>query len=334
MNERSNFPIDFVVTWVDGSDSNWLKSRKIFESDNQDDKSEARFRDYDLFNYWFRAVEKYAPWVNKIYLVTDNQVPEWLNVEHEKLVLVDHTNIIPQKNLPTFNSSAIEVNLKNIEELSEHFVLFNDDMFLNAPVNPEDFFWFDGNPRDTAGLNAIMPIEDFDHIVANNMIIINKNFKKSEVITKNVFKFFNIKNGPLNIYTLFLLFLPRFTRFYDLHIPYSILKSEFKSVMNDNNQLYEETSKNKFRSIRDITIWSVRYTQIAKGIFKPRRFDFGKFYNLTQIDKIVRDIEKCKHKVIDINDSDKVDSEQFKKNIKDLHKAFDRHLLKKSDYEN
>lgn len=333
MNKYPNFPIDFVVTWVDGSDDKWLKKRSLFDEKNSDDKTETRFRDYNLFNYWFRGVEKYAPWVNKIYLVTDNQIPTWLNLEHPKLVWIDHKQIISENNLPTFNSSAIEVNLKNIEDLSEHFVLFNDDMFLNASVKASDFFWHDGKPRDTVGLNAIMPVEDFDHIVANNMIVINKKFHKFQVIRSNFFKFFNFKNGPLNVYTLFLLFLPRFTRFYDLHIPYSILKSEFISVMNENNDLYKLTSRNKFRSIQDITIWSVRYTQLAKGLFKPRRYNFGKFYDLTKTDIIVKDIKNSKHKVIDINDSDVISRQEFSKVVYDLKTAFDSHLEHKSEFE-
>ncbi|AVH74999.1 stealth family protein [Weissella koreensis] len=333
MAKELEFPIDFVVTWVDGADPKWLKKRNIFEDGNMDDKSETRFRDYNLFNYWFRAVEKYAPWVNKIYLVTDNQIPEWLNVDHEKLVLIDHKDIIEKDNLPTFNSNAIEVNLFKIKKLSEHFVIFNDDMFLNAPVEPSDFFWFDGRPRDTAGLNAIMPVEDFDHITANNITIINKKFNKMNVIKHNFFKFFNLKNGPLNIYTLLLLFLPRFTRFYDLHIPYSNLKSEFTNVMKENKDFFEVTSSNKFRSTSDISIWSVRYTQIAKGNFKPRKFNFGKFYNLTQIEEITQDIKRSKHKVIDINDSSDVDSILFQERVSQLYKAFNVHLSKKSEYE-
>lgn len=334
MNKKVGFNIDFVVTWVDGQDSNWLNKRREFENNNSDDKSETRFRDYSLFNYWFRAVEKYAPWVNQIYLVTDEQVPEWLNLKHSKVTLIDHKDIISNEYLPTFNSSAIEVNLVNIKNLSEHFVLFNDDMFLNAPVKPTDFFWYDGRPRDTAGLNAVMPIEDFDHMVVNNMAIINKKFNKFEVIKSNYGKFFNIKNGPLNIYTLLLLFLPRFTRFYDLHIPYSILKSEFSEVMVENNNLFEITSSHKFRSIQDITIWSVRYTQIAKGKLKPRMFNFGKFYNLTQWERIIKDIHKSNHKIIDINDSDKINNYEFDTIIAKLKMAFDNKLDKKSQFEN
>lgn len=333
MNRKIDFPVDFVVTWVDGSDKRWLSKRQEYEKINLDDQAEARFRDYNLFHFWFRAVEKYAPWVNKIYLVTDNQIPVWLNTSHPKLVIVDHSDIIDEKYLPTFNSSAIELNLKNIKMLSEHFVLFNDDMFLNAPVKPTDFFWYDGMPRDTAGFNTIMPVENFDHVVANNMIIINKKFNKFSVICKQFTKFFNIKNGPLNIYTSLLLFFPRFTRFYDLHLPYSIIKSEFEKVMDENIVIYEETSSNRFRSTTDITIWSVRYTQLAEGLFKPRRYNFGKFYTLKKVDKIVRDIKYGYHKVIDINDSDDVSSAEFVNTVRKLSEAFRNKLSKKSKFE-
>lgn len=333
MQKEITFPIDFVITWVDGSDSEWIEKRKKFEQNNNDDKEETRFRDYKLLRYWFRSVEKYAPWVNNIYFVTDNQIPEWLNIGHNKLKIINHQDFIPHQYLPTFNSSAIEVNLKNIEGLSEHFVLFNDDMFLNDVTKPTDFFWYDGSPRDTAGFNAIMPVEDFDHILTNNMIIINKNFNKFSVLKKQFTKFFNVKNGPLNLYTMLLLFLPRFTRIYDLHIPYSILKSEFINVMGQNYREYKVTSSNKFRSIDDITIWSVRYTQIVKGLFKPRIYNFGKFYNISQIDTIVSDIRKSKHSVIDINDSDTISQGDFNKIVIVLRQEFNNKFRNKSKFE-
>lgn len=71
--------------------------------------------------YWFRGVEKFAPWVNKVYLVMDNQKPDWLNLESEKLVLVDHKEIINNDYLPVFSSNTIECNIHKIPNLSEHF---------------------------------------------------------------------------------------------------------------------------------------------------------------------------------------------------------------------
>ena len=58
--------IDFVVTWLDSSDSEWQKSLATYRPNTTGDVSEARFRDMNIFRYWFRAVEQYAPWVRKI----------------------------------------------------------------------------------------------------------------------------------------------------------------------------------------------------------------------------------------------------------------------------
>ena len=79
--------IDFVITWVDGNDPAWRKDFEYYsELEGRDiDKRVVRFRDWENLQYWFRGVEKFAPWVNKIYFVTYGHVPGWLNTEHPKL---------------------------------------------------------------------------------------------------------------------------------------------------------------------------------------------------------------------------------------------------------
>ncbi|WP_417161598.1 Stealth CR1 domain-containing protein, partial [Streptococcus sp.] len=71
-----NFPIDFVVTWVDGSDPNWRAKKSKYDStfttSENNMNSDKAYREWGTFKYWFRGVEKFAPWVNKVYLVTDN----------------------------------------------------------------------------------------------------------------------------------------------------------------------------------------------------------------------------------------------------------------------
>ena len=123
--------IDFVVTWVDGNDVAW-QAEKIRYSPKKTDSGneENRFRDWGLMKYWFRGIEKFAPWVNHVYFITWGHVPEWLNLEHEKLSIIKHSDYIPDEYLPTFNSNVIELNLHRIPQLSEHFVLFNDDMIF------------------------------------------------------------------------------------------------------------------------------------------------------------------------------------------------------------
>ena len=87
---------------------------------------------------------QYAPWIHKIYIVTDNQVPSWLDTSNPKVRIVDHKEIMPEICLPCFNSAVIEHFLYNIPGLSEHFLYANDDMFVNRPVKPDDFFAQDG----------------------------------------------------------------------------------------------------------------------------------------------------------------------------------------------
>ena len=108
--------IDFIVTWVDSNDPEWIKSYNYYRPEKPITDS-ARFRNWDIFRYWFRAVERYAPWVNKVFLVTNGRFPDWINPECKKLVLVKHSDYIPKKYLPTFNSNTIELNFGRIKEL-------------------------------------------------------------------------------------------------------------------------------------------------------------------------------------------------------------------------
>lgn len=328
---KINFPIDFVVLWVDDSDENWQQQKNIYKRLENDDKSNSRFRDAGLFKYWFRSVEKYAPWVNHIYLVTNGQVPKFLNLDNKKITLIRHSDIMPEDALPTFNSNAIEFCINSIPNLNEHFVVFNDDMFLNKSVKPNDFFSSKGIPKDTAGLNQVMPIENFDHIIANNISIINNSFNKAEVLKKQWRLFFNLKNGPLNIYTMLLYFFPRFSRLYDLHIPYSFRKSLFDKFVDANRELVSETIHTKFRSITDISLWGIRYFQIVSGNISPRKYNFGKFYTYNEGGKIIKDIINQRHHIIDINDSEVNNYTQIISNIVD---AFEKQLPTKSSFEN
>mgnify|MGYP000949357810 FL=1 len=138
--------IDFVVSWVDGNDPEWIAEKNKFSPGiNKTFNTNIRYRDYGLFKYWFRSIEKYAPWVNKIYVVTSGQKPEWLNIHADKIVFVKHSDFIPEEYLPTFNSNAIELNLHRIKGLSENFVLFYDDMYLINDVAKKGWNILTGN---------------------------------------------------------------------------------------------------------------------------------------------------------------------------------------------
>lgn len=141
--------IDLVYLWVDGSDPKWKKKKQLFTGapvDNSEMNTEGRYANNDELKYSLRSVEKHAPWIRNIFIVTDDQRPEWLNTENPKIKIVDHTSIIPAEALPTFNSSVIEYFLYRIPGLSEYFLYANDDMFFNADLAPDFFFEKDGYP--------------------------------------------------------------------------------------------------------------------------------------------------------------------------------------------
>ena len=142
-------PIDAVYTWVDGSDPAWrAKKRATLEALGarasclqESAISDVRYRSRDELRYSLRSLERFAPFVRKVYLVTDHQRPDWLDVGHPSLELVFHEDLFPDpSHLPTFCSRAIECHLHRIRGLSERFLYFNDDVMLARPTTPADFF--------------------------------------------------------------------------------------------------------------------------------------------------------------------------------------------------
>ena len=135
--------IDLVYLWVDGNDPDWQAQKAKWieiESGVKSSNSPARWRDNNEFLYSVRSVAKFAPWINHIYIITGfGQVPKWLNINHPKITIVDHSEILPADALPTFNSMAIEAGIINIPGLSEYFLLANDDTFFGREIGP-DFF--------------------------------------------------------------------------------------------------------------------------------------------------------------------------------------------------
>lgn len=142
--------IDLVYTWVDGNDPEWQKKKAAATGDTinarPDGDCKGRYADNDELKFSLRSVDLYAPWIRRIFIVTDNQVPAWLDTSNPRIRIVDHRDIIPAQYLPCFNSTLIEHFICRIPGLAEHFILANDDMMLNKPVTPADFFDTDGNP--------------------------------------------------------------------------------------------------------------------------------------------------------------------------------------------
>lgn len=329
--------MDFVLIWVDGSDPEWQKEKARYSGEPLDNNP-ARFRDWGLLKYWFRGVEKFAPWVDKIRFITCGHAPEWLHLEHEKIDFIKHADYIPQKYLPTFNSHTIELNFHRIKNLSEEFVYFNDDMFLISPVRPRDFFK-KGVPCEEATMKYFLPQNygKAKSIDGFNMSLLNKNFNKKKVIRSHPSNFFHPSYGLRNnLYSLYTLAAPAFSGFSRTHTAQSFLKSTFAEVWEKESEFLDSTSACKFRSFQNVNQYLMRYWQIAQGKMAPtplhkvrKRFDLDVDYSET----IAQEIRRQKYQVICINEDENENLEPFEKIQSQLIGAFESILPEKSSFE-
>lgn len=259
---NKEYPIDLVYLWVDGSDKNWFeKKQKYLQSENKSYSTEAldecRTRDNDELKYSLRSVEKYLPWINKIYIVTDNQIPAWLDTDNPKIKVVFHQDFMPQEILPSFNASVIELYLHKIPNLSEYFLYANDDTFVNKELSPEFFFDNEGKP-----------------VVRLNKSLSQKMASKSDYA-----------NMIVSMQTLI---KEKYGKFYDFEPHHNLdayTKSLFKGCANEFPDEFKKASR--FRSKNDaqrslISFYALATNQ-AKFKFIPRtdfHLPFGtKFYN-------------------------------------------------------
>ena len=138
--------IDAVYTWVNDQDENWKQKKQYYcnialkNKDNMFPESicEQRFRNHNEVEFSVKSIKKFAPWIRKIFIITDGQIPKFDN--YEKIIIIDHKDIIEKIFLPTFNSHVIEANLHKIPGLSKRFIYFNDDVFLAKKLQKQHFF--------------------------------------------------------------------------------------------------------------------------------------------------------------------------------------------------
>ncbi|MDE6616417.1 MAG: Stealth CR1 domain-containing protein, partial [Lachnospiraceae bacterium] len=286
--------VDFVLAWVDGSDNEWQKEKAQYCGKNtSEDGREERYRDWDILKFWFRGVEKYASWVNKIFFVTWGHLPSWLNTHNPKLEIVNHASYIPEQFLPTFNSHTIELNFHRIKGLSEQFVYFNDDFFITNPVKQEDFF-VNGIPKDMLALQPVVANVDnpvMPYIYLNNSMLLAKHFDKRSNIKKQPGSYFHTGYPFMYFfYNMLEMAFPKFTGFYTVHGPSPFLKSTFETIWHEEGDFLSSTCMHKFRDKEDASQYLIREWQKLSGNFKPanvkklcRYFELGndnrKLYN-------------------------------------------------------
>lgn len=334
-------PIDFVVTWLDSSDPEWIKSLNFYSPDSKGHKEEARFRSTDFFAYWFRAVEKYAPWVHKVYLVTNGKFPDWINKDCSKLELVKHADFIPKEYLPTFNCRTIELHLHKIKGLSEHFVYFNDDMLLNAPVKP-DYYFRNGLPCDINNETCFnVPIytskDKFGNYISMlaDIGIINRHFNRRNTVRQSPKRWFGLHLGIRGLIMSGILLDKRlFIGFSNYHTEQTYLKCVFEELWEKEPNVLKE-SCTRFRQDNTVNNYIFRYWQLAKNLFYPLKRKSA-FYFLIErdvVNKIEQTLQKEEMISICLNDTGLCTKENFIYINKELKLLFEKKFPQKCSFE-
>lgn len=250
MINHTNINIDLVYLWVDGNDPNWIaKHNKFSEKTKSTTQTncKGRFADNNELKYSLRSVEAYAPWIRKIFIVTDHQTPAWLNTQNPKIRIVDHTEIMPAISLPCFNSRIIEHCIYMIPGLAEKFLYANDDMFFNRPVTPDTFFAADG-----------LPIIRFNHSRLRNWYLTFKE-KCLGIPMKNYVR--AIRNSAELVKNKYGIFYSGKTH----HNIDAYLKSDYQHTRKVFEQEIEATLSNHIRSNNDIQRNIYSYVPLAEG---------------------------------------------------------------------
>lgn len=307
-------PIDFVVTWVDGSDPAWQRERAKFFGDdmlNSNGNGVGRYRDWVTFRYWFRAVEAYAPWVRYVHLVTWGHVPKWLNRECPKLKVVNHQDYMPAEFLPTYNCNPLELNLFRIPDLSEHFVYFNDDIMLTRPVSPEEFF-IGGLPCHTG---VAVPWINRDnelpyHLFFNGFGLANRKNDIRTCIKEHPEKFFSHVYGPMLKYNVEAYRNEGLPGMYFTHMGAPFCKSSMQRTWEKYEKECTETCGYRLRDIHQLTHQIYSIEDILSGSFVPAKNDWGTIVQIENMDAIRWTYESKRHKMICFSDRDNMTEEE------------------------
>lgn len=327
--------IDFVITWVDMNDPKWQADFSKYSGRKENTKngvSEARFRDNGFLRYWFRGVEKFAPWVRRIHFVTSGQKPEWLDESNPKINLVNHKDYIPEEFLPTYNSVVIERYIHRIPGLADHFVYFNDDFYIINTITPARFFR-NGMPCDIAAFLYNPSWSQWYKRIKNNLKIINRHFDKREVMSRDRDKWFHKSYGSKARWNYLLKPYGKFITLRTPHNAQPYLKSTFEEVWAVAGKELTETSVNRFRALNDLTPELFRTWQICRGNFEPYNTysDTKMFPLMVRPRQAVRAIYNQSYSLICLNDN--VHIRNYDRVMADIRAAFESILPEKSGFE-
>lgn len=235
---------------------------------------------------------------------------------------------MPQEYLPSFNASAIEMNLHRIEDLSENYLYFNDDMYMIRDCKPSDFYK-NGLPKLFAVYDAVVPWSPFTGIYHNNIELIYRHFPNKAAMKASPWKFFNYRYG-LRMFKNLVLLPWGPTGYVNPHLPVPMKKSTLAHLWDIEFDTLDKTSRNQLRDYKvDVNQYICQNWQIESNQFYPIAHNIGKSIDLNRLDQLDR-IFKDKHKkLLCVNDN--VDFKE--ENLLRFKKFLDERYPEKSAFE-
>lgn len=259
--------IDAVITWVDGNDPKHRKKRvrlaKRYKKKNTTSlltgSDETRFIENGELKYCLASIHKNTPWINKIYLVTDNQTPNFLTSELQNkynIEIVDHSTLFKSFEwaLPTFNSRTIETMLWKIPGISPRFIYFNDDFIITKPTSPDHFF------KDSKVVlrGSWRKIGNYGKIRLQLNRLVSHFLKKTFNITRSMHLLLQIRSAEAAGFKNKYFRLP--------HVPHPIHTGTLDSFFSEHEELLTENIKYHFRDTKQFnSIYLSHHLEIKKN---------------------------------------------------------------------
>ena len=289
-------PIDIILPWVNVSDETWKNEFIRFRETETGDKQDGRFRDCNTLKYVLRSIEENCPWCRYIFLVLagPSQIPAWLNTSNPRLKLIYHKDFIPSNFLPTYNSLLIEMFYPMIDELSEHFILINDDMLFTTKKDAEFYFKSD------------LPVYNI-----KERICYNDDFSAWMINSKNLLT--HISKVKCGIYDTF-------------HMPVQYKKSVCLFILEKIKDALKDIFKDsRFRQRYNIIHFIYYYAHIILKKYTASNESRGKFYFFNN----TKQRYDFNHAAVCLNESGEIDDTD----ILSLTKQLEEQFPKKSSFE-
>ncbi|KAJ6228945.1 hypothetical protein M0813_08444 [Anaeramoeba flamelloides] len=307
-------PIDAVVMWVNGSDPLFKQEKNQEMSKFKDcaldciypittkmnwccptqnkQETETRFNNHDELKYVFRSIEENAPWIRKIYLVTNNQIPNWLNIYNKRIEVVLPSEFVKYPDeLPTFSSPSLESQLHLIKGVSRFFLYFNDDFFIVNPVWPSDFLTLE---------NEYILRFDWD-IQKSDLKLYDKRRKQLSLSYKSDIYEESLKYTD----TIFDLTFGKRERKSAVHAPTLIDRDIMERIWSEWPKIIEDTARAKFR-LGDQMHYQTTYFNYIRDCWID--YDFCNYFYLN----------------FDLNNDRYFDNDEIKKITKKISQHFDK----------